>query len=169
MVAHLNAWVNQKKGKPPAWRLLYRATRDGFDDYEIAKGKVTDRGPTLTVAKLANGQSLSTGATLVGGYASTPWQLDDGYVEDPKAFVFTADSAGSASALLKVDVTHVRRLPRLFPCFCTPKGHVQTHLVSNVYFDIEGSEVHYHFNVKKPRDEVPFTTVGISELEIFAV
>lgn len=171
---HLSAWIDQKTDKPPAWRLLYRATRDGFV-YEIAKGKINDHGPTFTVAKFADGQSLSTGATLIGGYASNPWKFehterDDGLVKDPKAFIFTADSAGSASALLKFDVTHVRHFPKLFPYFCTPKDILGVSDILEVDFDIEFSEAYYCFAVKKPDDHGDlFTTVEISELEIFAV
>jgi hypothetical protein len=74
----LCAWLNKKKQK---WKLLYRATRDGFrssDFHRLCDGK----GPTFTIIKSREGH-------LFGGYTAVSWHCNNCYTDDQKAFIFT--------------------------------------------------------------------------------
>lgn len=107
----------------------------------VAMDKVRNRGPTVVVAALKNGHRIANGATLIGGYASMPWQWadDDEYyfsdpdsdddcpffvVADPNAFIFAMDRSASPSSLVKKHVAELRMPPRenserIFPYFRT--------------------------------------------------
>ena len=63
------------------WKLLYRASEDGFDttDFHL---KCDGFKNTLTVIK-------STKGSIFGGFAEKAWHSNGASVTDPKAFIFS--------------------------------------------------------------------------------
>ena len=60
---NLNGWLpTDKEG---GWRLLFRASRDGFAT-ETFHSKCDNKGPTVTVVK--------SGANIFGGFTEIPWK-----------------------------------------------------------------------------------------------
>ncbi len=66
--------------------LLYRATRDGFTG-KAFHSKCDNQGNTITIIK----NNLNC---VFGGYASSAWNSDGNYIEDPNAFLFSLRRAG---------------------------------------------------------------------------
>lgn len=81
------------------WELIYRASQDGFHR-ETLYEKCDGRGPTLTVAKLKNSE------TLVGGCTSVVWKRGHYWdsVIDPDAFTFRLEQGGT---LVKEEDTEI--------------------------------------------------------------
>jgi hypothetical protein len=75
-------FVGEGKVTAPELKLLYRASRDGFDAtdfHRLCDGK----GPTVTVLQTPSG-------SVFGGYASASWLSDHcRYVTAPGSFLFT--------------------------------------------------------------------------------
>jgi hypothetical protein len=68
-------------GQYQSWRLLYRASRDGFSSesfHEFCNGEAN----TLTVIQSANSK-------VFGGFTGASWSKSSGFKEDPYAFIFT--------------------------------------------------------------------------------
>lgn len=79
--------LNEKIGRSGDWKLLYRATRDGFDQskfHELCDSK----GPTVTVAR------VSDSGRLVGGFTSVAWGSEGFYKKDTIAFLFNGGGDG---------------------------------------------------------------------------
>mmetsp|Transcript_32027 Transcript_32027/g.88488 ORF Transcript_32027/g.88488 Transcript_32027/m.88488 type:complete len:731 (+) Transcript_32027:106-2298(+) len=83
--AHLDmvtSWL-AVDGKNQGLELLYRASRDGWRGTEF-HSKCDDRGPTVTLAKVAGPEGF-----IIGGYLDQPWNSNNGYFVSSKAFLFT--------------------------------------------------------------------------------
>ena len=63
------------------WRILYRATRDGFASADF-HGKCDAKANTITVIKATN-------STVFGGFTSEPWSSCGKLKLDSKAFLFS--------------------------------------------------------------------------------
>jgi hypothetical protein len=63
------------------WRLLYRATRDGFIPQKFLD-KCSNKSRTLLIVK-------STDNYIFGGYSSLPWDQKEGTREDKQKFSYT--------------------------------------------------------------------------------
>lgn len=75
----LNEFYGQKDQR---WTLIYKATRDGFDE-TIFHQHCDHQGPTMTII-------LSNNNYLFGGYTAIPWTSENGsYKTDNTAFLFT--------------------------------------------------------------------------------
>ena len=64
-----------------SFRLLYRASRDGFQPYDF-HGRCDGAGPTLTVIR-------SEGGYIFGGYLSASWHSNNCGIFDRSAFLLT--------------------------------------------------------------------------------
>ncbi|ETO31594.1 hypothetical protein RFI_05527 [Reticulomyxa filosa] len=70
-----------KKERKKRWKLLFRASKDGFLSTQF-HAKCDNKGTTVTVVHSSLGQ-------IFGGYTALPWQAGGGsYQQDPKAFIF---------------------------------------------------------------------------------
>jgi len=67
--------------KDQQWKLLYKATRDGFSVATFHK-LCDDKGPTMTVIKSSEGW-------LFGGFTTQSWRGAPTWRADPQAFIFT--------------------------------------------------------------------------------
>src|SRR6266498_6065658 len=77
----LQDWINDRKEKTE-WKLLYRASRDGYTAHAF-HSCCDNKGPTLTIVKCKD----KTG--LIGGYTPLNWSSDTGYyVADQRAQSF---------------------------------------------------------------------------------
>jgi len=63
------------------WKLLYRATRDGFSAQNFHT-KCDTAAYTLTIIKSTNGN-------IFGGFTAKAWNSTYGYYDDQKAFIFS--------------------------------------------------------------------------------
>ena len=72
--------MNLCKFKNQKWKLIYRASRDGFKG-ENFHNKCDDISNTLTIIKTSNG-------SIFGGFTSASWSKIEGFKEDPYAFLF---------------------------------------------------------------------------------
>ncbi len=63
------------------WKLLYRATRDGFYSNDF-HSRCDGMGNTLTVIKSESGN-------VFGGYTDKAWYSNGGFVTDQNAFIFS--------------------------------------------------------------------------------
>jgi hypothetical protein len=79
----------RKNQNPP--QILYQATRDGIgkkggffskSSNEIFHSKCDQKGPTITICKLADGH-------IFGGFTSVNWSSARGWKSDPRAFLFS--------------------------------------------------------------------------------
>ena len=63
------------------WKLIYRATRDGFsaDDFHLRCDGIEK---TLTLVKASTGN-------IFGGYAEEAWDSDNTWVDDSESFIFS--------------------------------------------------------------------------------
>ena len=95
------------------WKLVYRASRDGFraDDFH---SKCDDKYFTLTVVKTTN-------STIFGGYTIDPWLERNlkKFEEDPFAFIFSLVNKHNKPLLFKCsDYKKAIKLNKDFgPCF----------------------------------------------------
>ncbi|CAF1168933.1 unnamed protein product [Adineta ricciae] len=71
----------------PKWKLLYKATRDGFGSTDFHR-LCDNHAPTMTVIQ-------STNYYLFGGYANLAWNSSGNYINDPHAFIFTLTNPNS--------------------------------------------------------------------------
>ena len=78
------------------FKLLYRATRDGFAASAF-HAKCDNQPKTLTIVK-------TDGGYIFGGYTSVAWDSTGVYKADPKAFLFSLINAHSAPQLMPVQV-----------------------------------------------------------------
>ena len=78
------------------FKLIYRATRDGFRAASF-HAKCDNQPRTLTIIKTTNGW-------IFGGYASVAWDSTDIYKPDASAFLFSLTNALSAPLLMPVKV-----------------------------------------------------------------
>lgn len=78
----LRGWLSEFRGE---WRLLHRATRDGFEAANF-HANCDDKGPTVTIVKSGN--------NIFGGFTEMSWQSgpDRGYTSCTKAFLFSLDN-----------------------------------------------------------------------------
>jgi hypothetical protein len=63
------------------WKLKYRATIDGFTAFDF-HGKCDGIDNTLTIIRTKSGK-------IFGGFTEKKWSSEKGYVNDPKAFIFS--------------------------------------------------------------------------------
>ena len=75
----LHEWLPQY----PSSKLLYRASRDGWQATEFHQ-KCDGQGPTLTLVR--------SGGYLFGGFTSVPWSSSGGYKPDPSAFLVSLEA-----------------------------------------------------------------------------
>ena len=89
------------------FKLLYRASRDGFaaDDFHA---KCDNQPGTLTVIKTTSG-------CIFGGYTAVKWDKTSAYTSDHKAFIFSLVNARSSPLLIPVRVGDVDSI------FCNEK------------------------------------------------
>ncbi|ETO18936.1 hypothetical protein RFI_18307, partial [Reticulomyxa filosa] len=70
-----------KKERKKRWKLLFRASKDGFGCSQF-HAKCDNKGTTVTIVQ-------STIGNVFGGYTVLPWQASGGaYQQDAKAFIF---------------------------------------------------------------------------------
>ena len=62
-------------------QLLFRATRDGFDNSKF-HSLCDDKGPLLVIIKTQKD-------LLIGGFCSIPWKNSGSWTVDPKCVVFS--------------------------------------------------------------------------------
>jgi hypothetical protein len=74
----LSNWIEDKHKK---WRLIYRASRDGYYSKDFHK-HCDKKGETVTLIKGQKG-------TLFGGYTPIPWTSDRGWHFDARTFLFS--------------------------------------------------------------------------------
>ena len=75
-------WISPNK--EIAFKLLYRATRDG-DSYKDFHSKCND-APNISFIKTNDGK-------IIGGYTTIPWKCESiSYISDKDAFIFSMDS-----------------------------------------------------------------------------
>ena len=93
------------------WRLIYRASRDGFRAKDF-HNKCDDTANTLTIIKTTN-------SSVFGGYASSAWSSFDEYKEDEYAFLFSLVNARKNP--LRIECSNKERaihcLADYGPCF----------------------------------------------------
>jgi len=78
--AALLKFVSKKESKK-RWKLLFRASKDGFASTQF-HAKCDNKGTTVTVV-------YSTLNHVFGGYTTLSWQSSgDAYQQDPNAFIF---------------------------------------------------------------------------------
>lgn len=76
----MNEWIGNHEQK---WKLLYKATRDGFESAQLHRC-CDNSGPTITVVESNNG------GYLLGGYTSVSWHSSGIFIEDHNnPFLFT--------------------------------------------------------------------------------
>ncbi|RIA94052.1 hypothetical protein C1645_818605 [Glomus cerebriforme] len=82
-------WIDRKKktyynvrNLPYKFRLLYRATRDGFSS-EAFHEKCDDKGMTISVAKIKDSDQI------IGGYNPLEWESKDNYKSTTSSFIFS--------------------------------------------------------------------------------
>jgi hypothetical protein len=76
-IDQLHTWYGSKK----TWKLLYKATVDGFGSDQFHQ-KCNNKGETITVVQSLNGN-------LFGGYAPQSWTSRGGYYFDNRAWIFS--------------------------------------------------------------------------------
>lgn len=84
-VAQLHGWYGG------GWKLAYKASRDGWESTRF-HALCDNKGESVTVV------SHSSGAFLIGGYTSLPWNSTGSYFEDPQASLFTLVNPDSVTA-----------------------------------------------------------------------
>eukprot|EP01083_Nonionella_stella_P296481 1007224_1 len=80
-----------KKLKNKKYKLLFRATKDGFSSSQF-HAKCDNKGATLTIAQ-------STTNHVFGGYTSFPWSSSGSYKYDQNAFIFLLRSSRRKSGV----------------------------------------------------------------------
>ena len=75
------------------WKLLYRASRDGFGATDFHE-KCDNIPNTLTIIKTRN-------SCVFGGYASTFWSNYEGFKEDNFSFLFSFINENNAKLLIR--------------------------------------------------------------------
>ncbi len=73
----LMKWLNNDY---TSFRLLYRATRDGFSNDKFHMAVDGEKNTLILISDEQN--------NVIGGFASVAWDSDSGFKEDPNAFVF---------------------------------------------------------------------------------
>jgi hypothetical protein len=74
--------LNEFYGKQgQRWRLIYKASRDGFDGNAFHT-RCNNQGPTMTIIRTTNNY-------LFGGHTAVAWASDGNYKNDTTAFLFT--------------------------------------------------------------------------------
>ena len=79
------------------WKLLYRASRDGFKAQDF-HNKCDSKSNTLTVVKATSG-------CVFGGYTGASWSQTDGLKEDQYAFIFSLLNAQHKPVKIKCTET----------------------------------------------------------------
>ena len=81
VVSHIPGWNKKSKLK-----LLYRATKDGWDSRNNFHKLCNEKGPTLCLAKSDKGK-------ISGGYTSVSWSDDNDICKsDSTAYIFSVDN-----------------------------------------------------------------------------
>ena len=78
------------------FKLLYRASRDGFETY-IFHARCDNQPRTLTIIKTTEGY-------IFGGYTAVAWDCSSSYKTDPNAFIFSLVNGHSTPLLIPVKV-----------------------------------------------------------------
>ena len=91
--------VNQSFGYGFTCKLLYRASRDGWQSTEFHR-LCDEKGPTVVLVKVDNGR-------LCGGYCSIGWKSSGDMQQDDKSFLFSLDSLKSYNGIQQGHIGHV--------------------------------------------------------------
>jgi hypothetical protein len=75
------------------WKLIYRGSEHGFSAKRFHE-KCDSFSNTLTLIKTIDGY-------IFGGYASEAWHSNNGYVNDPQAFIFSLINSKNSPILIK--------------------------------------------------------------------
>ena len=75
--------VKESFGREFTCKLLYRASRDGWEHTDFHR-LCDEKGPTVVIVKVDNGR-------LCGGYCSIGWKSDGGGKIDNNSFLFSLD------------------------------------------------------------------------------
>ena len=81
------------KFKNQKWKLIYRATRDGFKGEDF-HNKCDGKSNTLTVIRTIN-------QCIFGGFTSVPWTKNDGFKQDPYAFLYSYVNKSNKKLIIK--------------------------------------------------------------------
>ena len=92
------------------FKLLYRASRDGFQPASFL-AKCDDQPRTLTIVKTPEGY-------IFGGYTSIEWDSTSGWMADPNAFIFSLVNVLAAPQQLPVKLRNKQTI--YCHCLCGP-------------------------------------------------
>ena len=95
--------LNYKK-----FKLLYRASRDGFGAFDF-HAKCDGQSNTLTIIKGFNRyyvQSRGFDGYIFGGYTAVAWDSSFTYKADPNAFIFSLTNTGQQPILIPIKKMH---------------------------------------------------------------
>ena len=81
------------------FKLLYRASRDGFEATNF-HAKCDNQPRTLTIIKTTEGY-------IFGGYTAVAWDCSSTYKTDPNAFIFSLVNVRSTPLLIPVKVNSI--------------------------------------------------------------
>jgi len=73
-------WLHKLTGQKKKWKLLYRASQDGFSASSFHT-KCNNQGPTISIVESSNGN-------IFGGYHSVSWTSSNNYQNAPQNFLF---------------------------------------------------------------------------------
>jgi hypothetical protein len=93
------------------WRLLYRASRDGFEAREF-HSKCDGNHNTLTLV-------ISSNATIFGGYTAAAWSVNERFAHDAHAYIFSLKNGKNKPFRVKcLDASEAIYCAKDFgPCF----------------------------------------------------
>ena len=91
-----NALARLCKFREKEFKLIYRASRDGFKASDF-HAKCDNKSNTLTIIKTTKGY-------IFGGYIAVAWNNKGGSRADPNAFIFSLDNPDSSPKLFPVKV-----------------------------------------------------------------
>ncbi|RNA44684.1 tldc domain-containing [Brachionus plicatilis] len=151
----LNKFENQK------WKLIYRASRDGFGakDFHL---KCDGKFNTLTLIKTTKGD-------ILGGYATTVWSSINEYLTDQNSFIFILKNKQNNFILIP-DVGLLNS-PKLGPCFGSDyiKISNKSNLNSRSKLNIDSSNINNFRveNIEVFRKDYTDLNQLIEEIEFF--
>ena len=91
--------VKESFGRDFTCKLLYRASRDGWETSDFHR-LCDEKGPTVVIVKVDNGR-------LCGGYCSIGWKSFGSWQHDNNSFVFSLDSLKKYNGSQKTYQGHV--------------------------------------------------------------
>lgn len=157
--------------------LIYRASRDGFDD-KLSKAGCIRFCPTVTLVRVKGGGGANDYDSVAGGFSGTPWNSVplEGYCASPHAFVFMLKdgaSTGGRGSFNPVKWTTrpsyqhaaVSAWPGVGPCFGV--SDLRTNFNGNVGCSIQTGQVCFEVD-----EDSPFLGLSgqpVVDIEVYSV